>query len=459
MSPARATWFIVARVAAALLAGVLAGWLLGNVLLGVVLALGAMLAWQLHQLHRLDRWLRDRGRLEPPDAAGTWGEVIARVVRLHRRKRHHKQQMLEVFRDLRRATATMPDGVLILNAQGEILWFNRTAGTQLGLRRGADRGMRLANLVRDPALTRYLEEPERSEPLVMTRDGDPPVHLSVQAVPHGGEQRLILVRDVSHQVALEAVRRDFVANASHELRSPLTVITGYLETLLQDDGLDPGLRGPLTEMQRQAQRMNGLVNDLLDLSRLDSLTEEAPRNPVDVAALAALLRKDLLARPVHPDVEVELAAGAQLLGDEAELQSAFSNLTDNAAKYTPASGKVRIVWRLDEQGQARFEVHDSGPGIAPEHLPRLTERFYRVDSGRARSAGGAGLGLAIVKHVLQHHGALLEVRSEPGRGSIFSCIFPPRRVLNSRSGGTLAAATEDTNGNRRSLPSHLAAVQ
>jgi two-component system phosphate regulon sensor histidine kinase PhoR len=212
-------------------------------------------------------------------------------------------------------------------------------------------------------------------------------------------------------------------------------------------------------MQRQAQRMNVLVNDLLDLSRLDSFSEEAGGAAVDVAALAALLRKDVLARPVHPEVRLELATGARLRGDETELQSAFTNLVDNAAKYTPAGGVVRICWRIDEHGNARFEVHDTGPGIAPEHLPRLTERFYRVDSGRARSAGGAGLGLAIVKHVLQHHGALLEVASEPGRGSMFACVFPPRRVLIDEGGATLPAATEDKNGNRRSLPPHIAAVQ
>jgi two-component system phosphate regulon sensor histidine kinase PhoR len=201
------------------------------------------------------------------------------------------------------------------------------------------------------------------------------------------------------------------------------------------------------------------VNDLLDLSRLDSLSEEAGGGTVDVAALAALLRKDVLARPVHPEVLLELQTSARLRGDETELQSAFSNLVDNAVKYTPASAVVRIRWLLDEHGHARFEVHDTGPGIAAEHLPRLTERFYRVDSGRARSAGGAGLGLAIVKHVLQHHGALLEVKSEPGKGSTFSCVFPPRRVLPGDDGATLPGATEDKNGNRRSLASHIAAVQ
>jgi two-component system phosphate regulon sensor histidine kinase PhoR len=444
---ARAAWFVLARLGAALLAGLLIGWLLDSIAPGLVLALGATLAWQLLNLYRLDRWLRDRGRLDPPEARGTWGEVVARVVRLHRRKRHHKQRMLEVFRDLRRATATMPDGVLILNSRGEILWFNRTAGQQLGLRRGTDRGLRLANLVREPALARYLGEPHSSEPLVIVR-GDPGVHLSIQAVPHGGEQRLILVRDISRQVALEAVRRDFVANASHELRSPLTVFTGYLETLLLEDDLEPALRAPLSEMQRQSQRMNSLVSDLLELSRLDAIAGEVEGGRVDVPAVTAQLCRDVLARPVHPEVELVLETQAGLRGEEKELHSAFSNLVDNAVKYTPASGKVRICWRLDGQGQARFEVHDTGPGIAPEHLPRLTERFYRVDPGRARSAGGTGLGLAIVKHVLQHHGAQLEVRSEPGKGSVFTCIFPARRVLAGDNTNSLSANLEDRNGSR-----------
>jgi two-component system phosphate regulon sensor histidine kinase PhoR len=454
----RAGWFLLARVGAVLLAGLVLGWMVGYPGLGIALALAGMLGWQLLNLFWLDAWLRERSRRDPPDAAGLWGDVVARVVRLHRRKRYHKQRLLDVFRELRHSTAAMPDGVVILNAQWEILWFNRMAGLLLRLHRKADLGLRVVNLLRDPALVGYLERQQFEEPLMVARGDEPPVHLSIQVVPYSGAQRLMLVRDVSRQVALESMRKDFVANASHELRSPLTVITGYLETLLHDPEAET-LKGPLTEMQRQAQRMNALVNDLLDLSRLDSLAEEAGGSTVDVAALSALLRKDVLARPTHPEVVLEVATTAKLRGEESELHSAFSNLVDNAAKYTPASGVVRICWRLDDDGRARFEVHDTGPGIAPEHLPRLTERFYRVDSGRARSAGGAGLGLAIVKHALQHHGALLEVHSELGRGSTFSCVFPPRRVLIEQGGGTLSGATEDKNGNRRSHPSHIAAVQ
>jgi len=440
MLSTQAVWFLLARVGAAVLLGAVAGAFLGSVLTGIVLALAAALAWQLMNLFWLDYWLRDRGNRSPPDVAGVWGDVVSRVVRLHRRKRYHKQRLLELFRELRRSTAAMPDGVVILNADWEIAWFNGTAGRLLGLRRRADTGMALTNLVREPALGRYLQQAAFGEPLVIAR-GEPPVHLSIQVVPYGGGQRLMLVRDVSRQVALESMRKDFVANASHELRSPLTVVTGYLETLLQDDQLEPVLQGPLAEMQRQTQRMNAIVSDLLDLSRLDAVDEEIEGEPVDVVAMCAVLRKDVLARPSHPEVEMDVASDARLRGDEAEILSAFSNLVDNAAKYTPSTGRIKLIWRLEEDGRARFTVEDTGPGIAAEHLPRLTERFYRVDAGRSREAGGSGLGLAIVKHVLQHHGATLEVQSTPGIGSAFSCVFPQRRVLGGMRGANIPPAT------------------
>jgi two-component system, OmpR family, phosphate regulon sensor histidine kinase PhoR len=423
-----AVWFLLARLSGAVLLGALVGAVLGSLLGGIALALAGALAWQLMNLFWLDAWLRDRANRSPPDVSGVWGDVVSRVVRLHRRKRFHKQRLLELFRELRRSTAAMPDGVIILNAQWEIVWFNRTAGRLLALHRRVDDGMALTNLIRDPSLARYLREGDFTEPLVMAR-GEPRVHLSIQVVPYGRAQRLLLVRDVSRQVALETMRKDFVANASHELRSPLTVVTGYVETLLQDEALDPHLRAPLGEMQRQTQRMNGIVSDLLDLSRLDADEREVQGEPIDVAAMCALLRKDVLARPSHPDVQVEVASDAQLLGAQPEILSAFSNLVDNAAKYTAATGRVRLRWSLDADGSARFSVEDTGPGIAPEHLPRLTERFYRVDEGRSRAAGGSGLGLAIVKHALQHHGATLDVQSTPGVGSCFSCVFPARRVI------------------------------
>jgi two-component system, OmpR family, phosphate regulon sensor histidine kinase PhoR len=233
---------------------------------------------------------------------------------------------------------------------------------------------------------------------------------------------------VTRESRLEAMRKDFVANASHELRSPLTVISGYLETLTSDADIDPVLAGPLQEMQRQAQRMNSIVQDLIELSRLESSDSEAARQPIDVVALMAQLRQDVLARPQHPaQVQVRADSNAMLLGEELQIHSAFANLVDNAAKYTPADGSVQIRWWIDDAG-GHFSVTDTGIGIASEHIPRLTERFYRVDAGRSRATGGSGLGLAIVKHVLQRHGAQLSIDSQEGRGSTFICHFPPERL-------------------------------
>src|SRR4029077_6962074 len=248
-------------------------------------------------------------------------------------------------------------------------------------------------------------------------------YLSLQVVPYGEGQQLLLASDVSRQMRLEAMRKDFVANASHELRSPLTVISGYLETLSQDPALDRDLQGPVAEMRRQAERMTSIIQDLLALSRLEEAGEVVGGELGDVVALLSMLRKDVLARPAHPrDVRVRVESDAQLIGDEPEIHSAFSILVDNAANNTGTDGSIEMRWWTDEDG-GHFSVTDTGIGIPPEHIPRLTERFYRVDSGRSRSSGGSGLGLAIVKHVLQRHGADLEIRSALGSGSTFACHF------------------------------------
>jgi len=224
------------------------------------------------------------------------------------------------------------------------------------------------------------------------------------------------------------MRKDFVANASHELRSPLTVISGYLDALVDEPGLDAGWREPVREMRRQSERMRGIVQDLLELSRLEAQGGEAEHAPVDVGGMLALIRKEVLARPAHPAVvELRLDSDDLLLGSETELHSIFANLVSNAVKYTPEEGRVDIRWWTDARG-GHVEVRDTGIGIAAEHLPRLTERFYRVDAGRSRKLGGSGLGLAIVKHALQRHGGRLDVQSVEGKGSTFSCHFPPARV-------------------------------
>jgi two-component system phosphate regulon sensor histidine kinase PhoR len=363
---------------------------------------------------------------------GLWGDVVAQVVRLHRRKRYHKERLTRLFRELRRSTAAMPDGVVMLDPQGEIIWFNRKAGELLDLSRRADLGLRIDNLVRHPDFVQYLHGGQYAVPVVVPVDTPTERHLAFQVISYGEDQRLLMLRDVTKEIRLEQMRKDFVANASHELRSPLTVVAGYLETLDTDPGLAE-VAGQLGEMRRQTDRMTRIIEDLLELSRFEANDAPIRGMPIDVAAMAALMRKDVVARAVHPrQVDVSIESAAVLIGDEAMIQSAFYNLVDNAAKYTPPDGSMGIRWWTDEAG-AHFAVRDTGPGISAEHIPRLTERFYRVDPGRSRETGGSGLGLAIVKHALHRHGAHLEIESIEGRGSTFTCHFPLERIMETRA--------------------------
>ena len=421
--------FAAARLLATLAVGLVGGLAAGRVLLGLFVALLLYAGWQLVNLFRLDHWLRHRSLMEPPVLRGVWDDVVTQVVRIHRRKRYHKQRLVTVLRELRDSTAALPDGVVALNARGEIAWFNRMAAQMLELRGRQDIGIRIDNLIRQPEFVRYLAGSDFATPMVLQTGTSPETWLSLHVLPYGEDQRMLLIRDVTRQTRLETMRKDFVANASHELRSPLTVIAGYLETLATDPALDPALAPPIAEMRRQAERMAAIIGDLLVLSRLEAKDAQLEGEPVDVAAMLALLRKEVLARPQHPAV-VTLAIDTQerLQGDEVELHSAFANLIDNAAKYTPAAGSIAMRWWSDANG-AHFSVADTGPGIPGDAIPRLTERFYRVDAGRSRATGGSGLGLSIVKHVLQRHGATLEVASTEGRGSTFTCHFPLRRVL------------------------------
>jgi two-component system phosphate regulon sensor histidine kinase PhoR len=426
----QAWWLAILRLLGTVATGVILGWLVGHVWAVLAGVLALRLLWQLAILFRLDWWVRHRSYAPTPNLGGAWGEIVAQVMRLHRRKRFHKQRYVQLLRQIQRSTAALPDGVVILNGQREIVWFNRTASTLLGLRGHNDFGLRIDNLLRQPEFSRYLEQGRFEVPLVICPKVAAETHLSLQVIPYGEGQQLLLVRDVSRQVRLEAMRKDFVANASHELRSPLTVVSGYLETLGADPALDSELRAPVMEMRRQAERMTSIIRDLLALSRLEETDEVIEESPIDVAALMAMLRKDVLARPEHPrDVNVRVDSTAQLLGSEPEVHSAFSNLVDNAAKYTPPSGSIEMRWWADDEG-AHFSVSDTGIGIPQEHLPRITERFYRVDPGRSRATGGSGLGLAIVKHVLQRHAATLQIRSSVGAGSTFTCTFPLDRVTN-----------------------------
>jgi two-component system phosphate regulon sensor histidine kinase PhoR len=422
-------WQFLLGSLAVLAAALLIGLIAGKPLASVAIALALLLLRHCVNLLRFDRWLRSRATHAAPDLQGLWGEVIAIVDRLYRRKVYHKRRTLGLLREFRRMTAAMPDGAILLGPGREILWFNRAASRWLDLKRKVDYGLRIDNLVRVPDFVEYLERDGEGPPprVRFARNGD--LYLSFRLVTTSATgPKLLLVRDVTAEARLDSMRKDFVANASHELRSPLTVVSGYLDALAEDPVLDPAWRGPVQEMRRQSERMGRIVHDLLELSRLEASGSEADRVPVDVGGMLALLCKEIRARP-EPTAEVtlQLDTDAMLLGSEAELHSIISNLLSNAAKYTPPDGRIDIRWWSDERG-ANVEFRDTGIGIAAEHLPRLTERFYRVDAGRSRKLGGSGLGLAIVKHALQRHAGRLEVASVEGKGSSFTCRFPASRV-------------------------------
>lgn len=414
------------RVAVLLAIAVVLGLLFDNVPLWVAIVLGAMLGTQYVNLLRLQHWIRNRAHEEPPELRGIWGDVVGLVSRLYRRKQFHRRRVIQLLREFRRLSAALPDGVVLLSQAHEIQWFNRRAASLLGLRRKIDIGLPVANLVRQPQFTEYLRRSSAGQGVVVALRGGESFLLMV-VIP-AGEQALMLVRDVTREARLEQMRKDFVANASHELRSPLTVIAGYLEQLAEDPGLGQEWRQPLADMRRQADRMREIVDDLLELSRLEASSEEAPYAVVDVSALIERLVQEAgTAAPSAPRFLLELDHALLLKGGESEIYSIAWNLIWNAVKFTPAAGTITVRWRREGAGAA-LVVEDTGIGIPPEHLPRLTERFYRVDRGRARTTGGSGLGLAIVKHAIQRHGGRLEIASQEGRGSTFAAHFPARRV-------------------------------
>jgi two-component system, OmpR family, phosphate regulon sensor histidine kinase PhoR len=414
----------------------LAGWLGAGLLLGVWFGgtgwwlAGALAIYVVHTLRNvalLDRVLDGHKRVPLFVTRGLWAEIFARVDKVRAKARNRKKKYHRLLREVRESTGALSDGGIILNSDHEILWFNPAATRLIGLDPVTDVGHRIDNFLRHPDFVAYIAAPT-AEGVMIPSPREEAGWLTVQIIPYGQDQLLAIVRDITREIKLERTRRDFVANASHELRSPLTVIAGYLDALGDDGEMPAGWRAPVTEMRRQADRMTQILRDLIELTRLESAEREAPHEFVDVGGMLELIAREFQTASNEPVVELHLATDAALLGSESELHSIFYNLVNNAVRFTP-SGSVRIYWRGDDGGGAVFEVVDTGIGIAEEQIPRITERFYRVDPGRSRATGGTGLGLAIVKHALQRHEGTLNIHSREGEGSTFSCRFPASRLV------------------------------
>ncbi|KNZ33889.1 MAG: histidine kinase [Methylibium sp. NZG] len=378
--------------------------------------------------YRLINWLRGSQEGQAPRDTGFWGEIGYRVeksVRLRERETAGERIRLAQFLS---AIEASPNGVILLDARDQIEWCNAMAAAHFGLDPKRDVRQPVTNLIRAPAFVAYLQDGEFSEPVRFTerrRDGT----LSVLIRRYGDDMKIVLSQDVTVHERSEAMRRDFVANVSHEIRTPLTVLTGFIETMTSLPLSDAERRRVLELMMQQARRMGTLVSDLLTLAQLEGSPRPTAERWVAVGPLMASVEADarVLSGGKHR-FSFDGAAGLQLAGAEPELLSAITNLVNNAVRYTPADGAIEVVWRLRGDGSAELSVTDSGPGIAREHLPRLTERFYRVDGSRSRDTGGTGLGLSIVKHVAQRHGGELDIQSELGKGSCFRLVLPAART-------------------------------
>ncbi len=405
-----------------------AGALFASLFLSALLLV--YVALHLRQLAALDYWLDDLNERMAPDGAGLWGEIFARLNKMIRRHRKERAQRVAALQHMEQAISALPEGVTILDEAYRIEWCNLLAEQHFGLDCSRDIGQQITYLARQPELIQYLALREFAEPLILRGASQAGLILSIKLIVYGGNKLLLISRDVTQLERIEVMRRDFVANVSHELRTPLTVVGGFIETLGDMPNLENDMaRKAIQLMGEQTQRMGRLVADLLTLSKLEDTLNALQEEAVDVPALLRMLCEEgeSLSAKRHV-LRLELMSEHALLGSAEELRSAFGNLISNAICYTPQGGTILVGWH--EQGdQLVFSVQDSGIGIAPQHIPRLTERFYRVDHSRSRETGGTGLGLAIVKHIAGRHHARLEIVSEEGAGSTFKIVFSADRRL------------------------------
>jgi two-component system phosphate regulon sensor histidine kinase PhoR len=404
------------------------GWWLGALEYTLIVALFGYSLWSLVSLYRLQFWLHSRHRAAPPEDRGVWSDISTYMYMKLHAERSRKRRLVTLLRAFREGAAALPDGVVVLDRGRSVVWFNEAAERLLGMASPRDRGAHIDDFLPLPAKAWFSEDPTREPLRDAASNVDEAVRLSFRLIPYSYDHSLLVVRDMTPLARLEQVRRDFVANVSHELRTPLTVLHGYLEML--EPEVMPQLAPVLADLRGQSRRMTQIVEDLLTLSRLEAQQQVNDNERVSMRALLSTLKREAegLSQGRH-HFNIVLACESDLRGSTDYLHSAFSNLVSNAVRYTPEGGRIEISWQANAGGGARFAVADTGYGIPAEHLPRITERFYRVSTSRSRESGGTGLGLSIVKHVLQLHQARLEIESELGVGSTFSCVFSRERLL------------------------------
>ncbi len=424
-------WVIGGLLVVLWLVGLLTGLARWLVPAGVV----GYLVWHLYHLRLLIRWLDRSSRQLPFSTPGIWGYVYHRLEVRRRKVKSGKKQIGRLLKEFKSSTRALPDATIVLNSDFNIQWINKAATTLLGVRK-SDAGQPVTNLIRHPDLEYYLDAGEFERPLQMAPQPGVDTRLAITVVPYGQQQYLLLARDVTEQHRIEVMRRDFIANASHELRTPLSVLQGSIEQLEAGMGSHPDLGKPLARMKRQSQRMMSILQDLLTLARLESRQETGPLQAVPLSSVIEEVVEEAQAASAQHgghNILVEVAEDVRVRGQQEDLYAVVSNLVMNAVRYTPADGTIRVTLTPVANG-VRFEVTDTGVGILPQHLARLTERFYRVDVGRSREAGGTGLGLSIVKHVLERYESFLEISSRPGAGSTFAFTLPGKYLEESRSG-------------------------
>lgn len=412
-------------------------WLINTAIIGLLVFstgllfyIGSHISW----LHQLQKWFKNPDLKNLPEGSGVWEGLFATLLKYERNNIENQNQLNAALERFNLTANAIPDGLVLLSPNNEIQWCTPNAEAQLGLDLKTDTNLPILNLVRDRLFIAHLNSEDYSEPFKLKSWRNPEVLYEIQLISLASKQKLLICRDTTQLEKVDAMRRDFIANVSHELRTPLTVVGGFLETLADTEGAVPeNLKNYFNMMSEQTFRMRRIIEDLLALSTIESNIDEPEDTEIDIPKLLKQIQNDALglSQSIYKSkhkIELDIDPEINIVGAQSELQSAFTNLVSNAVRYTPKGGNIRITWSaLNEQ--ALFSVIDSGIGIEPHHIDRLTERFYRVDRGRSRETGGTGLGLSIVKHILIRHQARLEITSEVGVGSTFCILFPKTRVV------------------------------